>query len=71
MKTYCEGTNCAKRHTCAKHHAVEDEWYEYIDWSTYGGGHCWTDAEGNSHCETWTDCGDAGDYKLYKECLDE
>ena len=66
MKTYCEGTNCAKRHTCAKHRTVEDEWYEYIDWSTYGGGHYCTDAEGNSHCETWTDCGDDGNYKLYE-----
>ena len=68
MKTYCEGTNCKKRATCAKHQVKDTEtWYEYIDWSTYGGGHCWTDAEGNSHCETWTDCGDAGDYKLYEE----
>lgn len=72
MKTYCEGSNCTKLNTCAKHQVKNMEiCYEYIDWSTYGGGRYWTDAEGNSHCETWTGCGSAGDYKLYEECIDE
>ena len=66
MKIYCEGTNCKKRDTCAKHQAEENVWYEYIDWSTYGGGHYWTDAEGNNHSETWWNCGDNGNYKLYE-----
>lgn len=68
MKTYCEGVNCKKRDTCLKHHVKDTKSvYEYIDWSNYGGGHLWADAEGNSHCETWTDCGDDGNYKLYEE----
>ena len=69
MKTYCEGTDCKKRDTCAKHRVVENEWYEYIDWSTYGGGNYWTDSEGKSYCETWFDCGDNGNYKLYTEVI--
>ena len=67
MKTYCEGTNCKKRDTCAKHHMEPDKWYGYIDWSKHGGGSYWQDNEGNNHCETWFDCGDDGNYKLYEE----
>lgn len=67
MKTYCEGINCKKRDTCSMHRVVKDEWYEYIDWSMYGGGHFYIDEVGNSHCETWADCGDDGNYKLYQE----
>ena len=47
MKTYCEGANCKKRNTCAKHHMMPDKWYEYIDWSKHGGGSYWQDSEGN------------------------
>ena len=70
MKTYCAGMNCKKRTTCARHQVKDTEtWYEYIDWSNYGGGHCWTDGDGNSHCKTWVDCGDDGNYKLYEEVI--
>lgn len=67
MKTYCEGSNCKKRDTCAKHCIKGKEWCYYIDWSKYGGGHYWTDGEGKSHCETWFDCGDNGNYRLYEK----
>ena len=67
MKTYCEGTHCKKRDTCAKHHMAPDEWYEYIDLSKHGGGRYWQDSEGNNYCETWFDCSDEGNYKLYEE----
>ena len=67
MKTYCKGSNCKRRDTCAKHNITDESWYEYIDWSEYGGVHFWQDGEGNNHYETWTDCGDDGNYKLYEE----
>ena len=69
MKTYCEGSNCKKRDTCAKHRVGSDEWYEYIDWSKHGGGNYYTDSEGKRHCETWFDCGDNGNYNLYTEVI--
>ena len=62
--TYCEGVNCSKRDKCTLH-CVPPGDYEYIDWSTHGGGHAWSDADGNSHVETWTDCGDAGKFKKF------
>ena len=71
MKTYCEGLNCLKRDTCAKHQVTSGDWCEYIDWSNYGGGHYWVDEDGKAHCKTWTDCGDAGNYKLYMEFVDQ
>ena len=68
MKIYCEGSNCTKRNTCTKHKIKDTEYfYEYIDWSNHGGGRCWTDHEGTNHWETYIDCGDEGDYKLYEE----
>ena len=70
MKTYCKGANCKMRDTCAKHQIKDTEsFYEYIDWSTYGGGHFWRDTKGNNHYETWTDCGIDGNYKLYEEVM--
>lgn len=70
MKTYCEGSHCKKRNTCIKHQIKNTEaLYEYIDWSTHGGGQCWRDGEGKNHCETWFDCGDDGNYKLYTEAI--
>lgn len=62
---YCEGSQCKKRDKCALH-CVGPGNYEYIDWSTYGGGHAWSDEKG-THVETWCDCGDNGDYKKFKE----
>ena len=68
MKTYCAGIHCKKRDTCAKHQVKDTEsFYEYIDWSKYGGGQYWQDRFGNYHCETWVDCGDGGNYKLYEQ----
>lgn len=65
--TYCEGSQCKKRDKCALH-CVQPGDYEYIDWSTYGGGHAWSDKNG-THVETWYDCGDNGDYKKFKPIL--
>lgn len=64
MGSYCEGMFCSKRNQCALHR-VSLGTYEYIDWSTYGGGQAWTDAEGNTHIETWADCGDEGKFKKF------
>ena len=65
--TYCEGSQCKKRDKCALHCVGAGE-YEYIDWSTYGGGRAWSDEEG-THVETWCDCGDEGDYKKFEPVL--
>ena len=63
--TYCEGSQCKKRDNCALH-CVKPGDYEYIDWSTYGGGHAWIDETG-FHVETQFNCGDNGDYKKFVE----
>ena len=67
MKTYCEGSRCSKRNTCALHYMEENKVYEYIDWSNYGGGRYWTDENGEPHCETWANCGDEGNFKNYSK----
>ena len=67
MKTYCEGSNCKKRDTCAKHNITTEGWYENIDRSTYGEGVLWVDENGKSRFEHWVDCGDDGGYKLYED----
>ena len=67
MKTYCEGSKCSKRNKCVLHQRELNIWYEDIDWSTYGGGRYWNDSDGTPHCETWTDCGDEGNFKNFIE----
>lgn len=57
---YCEGSQCKKRDKCVLH-CVEPGEYEFIDWSTYGSGTCWTDLNGDSHCEIRHSCGDASE----------
>ena len=69
MSIYCEGSQCKKRDTCALH-CVKPGDYEYIDWSTYGGGHSWSD-EKCTHIDTWCDCGDNGDYKKFEKITEE
>lgn len=64
MTTYCEGSRCEKKDKCALHCVGPGDYY-YIDWSVYGGGHCWADEEGKSHIETWIDCGIDGNYKNF------
>ena len=65
MKIYCEGSHCSKRDSCAIH-CVEEGEYQYIDYSTYGGGSSWADENSINHIKTWSSCGDDGNYKLYK-----
>lgn len=67
MKIYCEGSHCARKSNCALHCTKSEGWSEYIDWSTQGGGHCWTDSSGHSHIETWAECGDEGNFKKFIE----
>ena len=64
MSVYCEGSQCKKRDKCALH-CVKPGDYEYIDWSTYGGGRAWSDETG-THVDTWCDCGDNGEYKKFE-----
>lgn len=64
MSTYCEGSQCKKRDNCMLHCVAPGD-YEYIDYSTYGGGEAWTDEQGETHVETWAYCEVEGHHKKF------
>lgn len=61
--TYCNSTQCEKRHLCAKHgmNIKEDSDYFAIDYSSYGSGKC---TEQGCEIDHW--CGELGDYKRFE-----
>lgn len=65
MRSYCEGSRCSRRDLCLRHVPVENTVQEYIDWSTYGSGHYWTDETG-THSEIEHCCGDVGEFKHFE-----
>ena len=63
MNIYCEGSACSKRDICALHcNIIENEVYEYIDFSQYASGSC--NGDGLATIEHW--CGDTGNFKRFK-----
>lgn len=67
MSCYCEGSRCNIRNRCKNHIKTDNSISYFQDFSITGGGHCWQDAQGHSHCNTWVDCGPEGHYKYFKD----
>lgn len=65
MRAYCEGSSCSRKDFCLLHVPIENAVQEYIDWSTYGSGHSWTDETGY-HCEIEHCCGHDGEFKHFE-----
>lgn len=70
---YCEGQACQKREQCIFHHpekhpeAEKHNMLQYIDRSLTGAG----GANSNGECWTTWDCGDNGNYALFKPILQD